>query len=285
MKSSDIPTRFNLPFAKNATLGYVRPIPDFSPDPAAASLNLGFPPETATPIEAGGVPPQIADMNGILERATAWSQWQGAGGPVPWDSGFATAINGYPAGAIVQAASGAGNYWYCTADDNITDPDTGGANWTEFNLLGRATLDSPHFTGTPQAPTNATASDASDEIATDHFVQNAILQFAKTIGTNGSYALPGGLILKWGVQGVTFPGTTSFVQQAIPFAGGNFPNNCFAAFAIANTNVNFNPSVAGDNFVCTVPVKSVSGMTARVDTNSGGSPTGAVIVYYFAIGN
>ena len=116
-------------------------------------------------------------------------------------------------------------------------------------------------------------------------MQNAILQFARTIGASGSYALPGGLVLKWGSQVVNFTGTGSFVQQAITFAGGVFPSACFAAFAIANTNVNFNPTIAGDNFVCTVPAKSVSGMTARVDTNSGGSPTGAVTVYYFAIGN
>jgi hypothetical protein len=47
-------------------------------------------------------------------------------------------------------------------------------------LSSYAPLASPAFSGIPTAPTNATATDASIQIATDAFVQNAILAYALT---------------------------------------------------------------------------------------------------------
>ena len=47
-----------------------------------------------------------------------------------------------------------------------------------YNTLGAAPTASPTFTGTPTAPTNSTATDASTQIATDAFVQNAITAYS-----------------------------------------------------------------------------------------------------------
>lgn len=132
MKATDIPTRFAEPFAKNASGTYKRTVPVTTLDPVAASLDIGFPPDTFVPVGAGGTAPDGRDVNGILFASTSWNQWQGAGGPIPYDATFATAIGGYPKGAIVASATTFGAYWLCTTDDNTTDPDAGGAGWVSF---------------------------------------------------------------------------------------------------------------------------------------------------------
>ena len=141
MLASQIPAKFPLPFAAAAGSSFIRPIPTASQigiTNGAASLTDGFPPLTSIPIAAGGTPPSIKDVNGILQQATAWLQWQNAGGPVGYDAGFSTAIGGYPKGAVLSAAT-FGNYWLSTADNNTSDPDTGGANWVGFSFISAAT--------------------------------------------------------------------------------------------------------------------------------------------------
>lgn len=91
-------------------------------------MQAGFPPTTFQPEASGGTPPFGSDMNGILLLATQWIQWQNAGGPVAYDATFSAEIGGYPMGAALLAANGLG-WWFSIADNNITDPDTGGAGW------------------------------------------------------------------------------------------------------------------------------------------------------------
>lgn len=137
MLASDIPARFNIPFADAAGPGYIRPVPQASQigiEDGAASLTDGFPPDTFTPVTAGGVPPFGQDFNGLLYQITAWNQWQAAGGPVRWDSTFSTAIGGYPQGATVMSAAVVGLFWLSLVDNNTSNPDTGGANWRAFSF-------------------------------------------------------------------------------------------------------------------------------------------------------
>lgn len=147
MKRSDIPTRFNIPFADAAGGSYVRDVPEASQigiQDGAASLTDGFPPLNFLPVGAGGVPPFGQDMNGILKQATDWSRWTGAGSPVPYDSAFATAIGGYPKGALLSALNFDG-FWLCTADDNTSDPDAApvglAVGWIAFFPYPQETLD------------------------------------------------------------------------------------------------------------------------------------------------
>jgi len=136
MKITDLPTKFNIPFANAAGVGYVTDVPEGSLIGSAdgrASLTDGFPPLTFTAVAAGGDPPWGADMNGILRQITRWSRWVAAGGApaVAFDSSFATAIGGYPKHAIIRSAT-QGHLWLNTADDNLNDPDAGGAGWQAF---------------------------------------------------------------------------------------------------------------------------------------------------------
>lgn len=134
MELANIPVKFPIPWADQASPTYIRAIPELpQPDPAAANLKQGFPPLTFDPIASGGVPPSGKDFNGIIKQMTQWLQWNQAGGGVPYfDPSFAADIGGYPRGAFLQATSGPGNFWISTADNNGANPDTGGAGWTAF---------------------------------------------------------------------------------------------------------------------------------------------------------
>lgn len=134
MKQVDIPSRFKQPFGYAAGGSYIRAIPDLHVAPsgsdAPASLEDGFPPETFLAIGSGGIPPNGKDFNGLLNRISAWARWQAAGMPALFDSTFATAIGGYPKGAMIASTISAGLIWISTADDNATDPNgSSPANW------------------------------------------------------------------------------------------------------------------------------------------------------------
>ena len=138
MQSTNIPSKIPLPFANAAGSGYVNTIPTASQigiTNGRASLTDGFPPLTFTPIGSGGVPPFGADMNGILKEITAIQQWQEAGGFFPYDSAFSTTVGGYPKGAVLQSSSFNG-FWISTAENNTTNPDTGGAGWSSLAFEG-----------------------------------------------------------------------------------------------------------------------------------------------------
>lgn len=140
MQSSDIPSKFQIPFANSAGAGYIRPVPKASQigiTNGAASLTDGFPPLTFQPVASGGVPPFGQDMNGLLYQMTAWERWTGAGGPVAYDATFQTAIGGYPKGAQLLSAGGT-TIWVSTTENNMTNPDTGGAGWTTLTSLSAA---------------------------------------------------------------------------------------------------------------------------------------------------
>lgn len=135
MKDTSIPAKFPIPFASSAASGNVRAIPQNpTSQVGAASLLVGFPPENFIPEAAGGVPPFGEDLNGILLEVTQWLQWYQAGAPIEWDSSFSAAIGGYPKGALVASATTFGLYWLSTADNNLTNPDAGGAGWTTWPL-------------------------------------------------------------------------------------------------------------------------------------------------------
>jgi hypothetical protein len=137
MQDSQLPAKFPIPFANSAGSPYIRTIPQASQisiQNGAASLTDGFPPNTFLVPSAGGVGPFGQDFNGLLKQITQWNQWQQAGGPVGYDATFQSAIGGYPNGAVIASAT-FGNWWLSTVDNNMSDPDTGGANWTGFTYL------------------------------------------------------------------------------------------------------------------------------------------------------
>jgi len=135
MLISAIPYKFTLRWGQNAPgADITNPIPMTTGTLGRASFDQGYPPITFTALNAGGIPPDGRDDNGILYALSAWAQWQQAGGPVAWDSAFATGITGYPLGATVASATVVGWGWLNGVDGNTTNPDAGGAGWTPFQF-------------------------------------------------------------------------------------------------------------------------------------------------------
>lgn len=134
MQDNQIPVKFPIPFASGAGGSYIRAIPQASQisiQNGAASLTDGFPPNTFVPPNAGGVGPFGQDVNGILRQITQWLQWAQAGAPISYDAAFQSSIGGYPQGTVLASATFS-NYWLSLIDNNLSNPDTGGANWLSF---------------------------------------------------------------------------------------------------------------------------------------------------------
>lgn len=155
MQLSNIPGKLVLPFANAGGKNAIPVDSQIGITAGAASLVDGFPPLTRTPIAAGGVPPSGLDMNGIIYELSAVIRWANAGGGYPFDNTFATDTNvgGYPKGARIMRADGAG-YWYNTTDNNVTDPESSGAaaaGWVPDFTTGVAavTMTSANVTLTP----------------------------------------------------------------------------------------------------------------------------------------
>lgn len=91
--------------------------------PGNASLELGFPPLTKTPLTAGGLPPLQQDFNGALNNIYQFMLWQQAGGQALWNS----LIDEYQLNTIVFGSDGARykciqvNGSDTTAVDPVTD--------------------------------------------------------------------------------------------------------------------------------------------------------------------
>ena len=197
--------------------------------PGAASLTDGFPPLCATPIASGGIPPSKADMNGILYQMSAVDVWMCAGGGFPYNSAFQTAIGGYPKGARVLMASGNG-YWVSMVDNNVTDPDTGGAGWASADenaitaLTGPVTATGPGSAGATITPTGVTpGSYIGADITVNAAGQVTAAANGFTSGSNGNgYWVkdPTGRIHQWGSVSGTIS-TGSIIPFATPFSNAS----------------------------------------------------------------
>lgn len=212
MLASNIPAKVPLPFAASGTKNAIPTASQIGIVAGKASLTDGFPPLTFTPLAAGGVPPAGADFNGILNLITAMQQWQSAGGSFKYDSAFSTAIGGYPKGSVL-AKTGNDGFWTSTVDSNATNPDTGGAGWSDLGAT---------FGGRP-----GHVYTANDWAYLDK---------------------PGGLIVQWGQSGATDAGGSVSVTFPITFPNATFQvivSSIAGSAGVSSANVGPTPSTTG----------------------------------------
>lgn len=128
------------PFAQNADPANINnPIPNTTGTAGLASYDIGFPPITMQPVVAGGIPPEGQDFNGIFFAITAHLYYLQSGQRWQFNATVATAIGGYPIGAIVAMADGTGE-WINASANNMANPDTAGpgstAGWVPLTSWG-----------------------------------------------------------------------------------------------------------------------------------------------------
>lgn len=126
MNRTDAPAKQSKPFGINGQREDILPTTPAGDN--TASYESGFPPITMILKSAGGLPPKGQDMNQILFELSALGRWSSAGALNAYDSTFATAISGYPSGAVL-ISDNALNIYINTVDGNTTNPNTGGAGW------------------------------------------------------------------------------------------------------------------------------------------------------------
>ena len=195
MKSTDDRSLQSVVIASDAATGNVTTIPatQATSGNGRASLKLGFPPETFISRSAGGNPPYGADTNGLFKLLSQAIQSLQAGYVGQFDSTFATAIGGYPSGAIV-CGSTAGTFWVSTADNNLTTPGADGASWQSlFNGYATESWASDTFVGKAEgdqdySPLQAGVNKTSGEIWLSYTNSSGTVEYAFA-QIAGDYAL------------------------------------------------------------------------------------------------
>jgi len=125
------PSKIPVPFADS---GLKNAIPQAANNTTGkAGFDKGFPERTMLPKASGGIPPSGMDFNGILFDVTAAIRYMQAGGKPTYDSSFASAIGGYPLGAVLIGDDGVSVFQNAVAG-NETNPNTGGDGWSRPDL-------------------------------------------------------------------------------------------------------------------------------------------------------
>ena len=116
--------------------------PAANPATGRAGFDQGFSAINMTAKEAGGIPPFGQDFNGIFYEVTNILRYMQAGGQPTFDASLATAIGGYPKGAMVLGSDGV-TLWQSRVDSNFTNPNTDSSGWGAFDIDLKAHLADP----------------------------------------------------------------------------------------------------------------------------------------------
>jgi hypothetical protein len=158
------PGKIITPWAES---GLKNPIPPAAnPATGRAGFDQGFSAINMTAKEAGGIPPFGQDFNGIFYEVTNILRYMQAGGQPTFDAALATAIGGYPKGAMVLGSDGV-TLWQSKVDSNSTNPNTDPSDWGTFDIGLKADLAVPggsDIVGFQQAGTGSAPRTSQDKM-------------------------------------------------------------------------------------------------------------------------
>lgn len=134
------PTIITIPWASS---GNKRAIPTTSQifeagGDGKASWPDGYPPLCGTPLASGGKPPSILDENGVLFEVTNNLRFLLGGGRPKFNADMASAIGGYPVGAILQDNAGVNTYINVVDGNSVDFNSTSSAIGVSWLLHGSA---------------------------------------------------------------------------------------------------------------------------------------------------
>jgi hypothetical protein len=136
MQQTDVPIKFNHPFASGADPANVALVPDTTTTAGRAAMISGFDPANFQPVGAGGIPPYGQDIAGLFLQSTSWNRWQAVGGPIVYDATFQLVVGGYPSGAEILLNGNPTKHAISLVDNNMQDPSASGqTQWAVFGVL------------------------------------------------------------------------------------------------------------------------------------------------------
>jgi len=142
--------------------GAMNTIPVASASPLF-SLADGIPIVNMKPLTSGGIPPQGADFNGILNWLSQFTAYSSAGGVIGYNSAYATAIGGYPVNAVLQLTNG--GLVICTSAGNTNNPNTNMAGWAAYDGPTVAAAQAAQLASTTGASLVGTAAPYTGSVA------------------------------------------------------------------------------------------------------------------------
>ncbi len=192
-----VPAVITQAWALNGSKNTIPTLPDATP--GHASLDLGFPTLTMTPIQSGGVPPSGLDFNGIFNLLSQHSTWLNGGGQYTFNAALVTATGGYKIGCVIQSNDGLSSYVSRVNSNTVdfnTTPASIGVQWDVYG--GAAAGNSAVSVATTGGSTTLTAAqyNAGFITVTGLLVSNATLVFPNFVrrwsvinNTTGAFTL------------------------------------------------------------------------------------------------
>lgn len=157
------PQLITTPFAENGTKNT---IPESgSAEPQLATMQAGFPKITQLPINEGGIPPERADFNGILNLYGQHLVHLNKGLPYEFDQDFANSIGGYPLNARIMLASG--YVVQNTQEGNTNNPNLNMGGWKSSAVSKDVTVPAYKTPGDGVNPVTGVADGAYFNVRSD----------------------------------------------------------------------------------------------------------------------
>lgn len=228
MNTTGLPKKQPVPFGANGQREDLLPTTPAGDN--TASYDAGFPPVTMILKAAGGLPPKGQDMNQILFELSAIARWMNAGASYPFDATFASAVGGYPKGAVLPNSTSTG-YWMNQTENNSSTPETSATvntGWVPVDQYGVTAI-----TGLAAASVTLTTLQAAKSRIT----------LAGTLTANINLIFPAWVNTWVVVNNCT--GTFSVTCKTPSGTGVTIPNGLTAVINGDGTNINQDSNLLG----------------------------------------